>query len=320
MERIGIAVVAVMLVLAGCAGPRVLSDDVVATGSVAGTEAMNPFEFEFSRPLEVTPVSDELGAPPAPPLPDFPAAMPDDSAAPTPAIPEELTPVPDAPDAPPAAESMPAAVAFPPPAPCAKRLGRCCQPSAPCLPKPTCCSPCDATGDNCRKCPCPDPCGNPCGGYVGVGFVGGPGLGFLTEFGINVKRTKKALWSVEAAMMYQDFYDNVEGGDLNNAGKMNMFRAGMRWRFQPCCRWHVTARAGLGWMHAGNDGVPSLELADIDARGDYIGAYAGIGLEFDIGARWSTGPELTYFYGWEAGGNGNTASVPSLIWHLNYKF
>ena len=34
-------------------------------------------------------------------------------------------------------------------------------------------------------------------------------------------------------MGYQDFYDEISGGDDNNSGKMRMFRAGVRARFLP---------------------------------------------------------------------------------------
>ncbi|MDF1700911.1 MAG: autotransporter domain-containing protein, partial [Planctomycetota bacterium] len=151
-------------------------------------------------------------------------------------------------------------------------------------------------------------------------------LGAGLEWGINLKRTDRYLLSFEMGVHYQDFYDefldkgNVPGsvGDNNQAGKSNGIRIGLRWRFAPCCKWHPTLRAGIAWQSY-TGGPEALELAEIDSKGDYLGAYVGAGLEWDINARWSTGPEVAVFYGVDPE-SGDTALAPTLYWHINYKF
>ena len=320
MARIGLALIACLVVCVGCAGPRVLDADSSAVATpVAQAEEMNPFTYEWSQAPAVIPVSDEFGAPPVPALPsadmsDLPTyetpgsvstgsygAFPDEAAPEAPPIPEteaELAP-----------DAAPSAVDFPAPCDTAPALGGCC-------------GKCGGTcgGDcGCKKCPCPDPCGNPCGGYVGASFVVGPGYGGALEFGINFKRTKSVLWSWDFALMYLDYTDAIDGGDNKEGGKANMFRAGVRARFMPCCRWHPTVRAGLSWFQAG--GKPELlSAAEIDADGDYFGGYVGVGLEFDINRRWSTGPEIMGYAGVDLSNTDQTAFMGMLWWHLNYKF
>jgi hypothetical protein len=333
MGRYGLAWLLGLALLTGCASPRVLGEDAGPQSrptEVAGD--LNPFEVEFARPLAITPVRDEIGLPPAPAgdhlaMYDEAADEAADEAPTAPAVPEEPSElrVDDVSDTR-AAASDPC-VDFPDP--CAvRRRAPCCPP--PCAPKTCPCGKraagqcdCGKAGCGkracCQKCPCPDPCGNPCGGYVGGHLAFGPGAGGGIEFGINFARNKTALWSWEFMAGYQDFYDEIAGGDDANSGKMRQFRVGVRARFLPCCKWHPTVRAGIGWVNA--TGSPrDLELAEIDGEGDYLGGYLGVGLEYDLSPRWSTGPEIAVFGGFDAGDTSSTAVVPTLFWHINYRF
>lgn len=327
MGRYGIALVACMIVLAGCAGPRVVSagSDTIADLPAARGWAEDGYMLRTDLELGEAPAVDAVGepapaaadnewppcAPPPPPVPAASAAAADETA------PVETAPAPEAD----VIEVTPADVPVEPVAESAPVLGDCCgKPNCGC--KQRCCK---KRSCGCHQCPCPDSCGNPCGGYVGGNLQFAPGLGAGIEFGINLKRTKSYLLSFEVGATYQDFYDELfdedrQGvtGDNNLAGKMHSLRFGLRWRFKPCCTGHPTLRLGVQWAQL-SGGPEFLDLAEVDSDGDYLGAYLGLGYEWDINPRWSTGPEVALFAGVDPD-SGDTALIPTLYWHINYKF
>jgi len=164
---------------------------------------------------------------------------------------------------------------------------------------------------------CPTyPCGNPCGGYGGISVNGLPGLGAGAEFGVNFKNTRKVMWSWEMGIQYQDLTAAISGESLS--GKYFQLRAGVRARFKPCCKGHPTLRAGVSWFNVTGDPI-GIDTAQIDSIGDYLGGYLGLGYEWDIGRRWSTGPEAAITVGTNVN-NGDIAIVPTVFWHFNYRF
>ncbi len=196
------------------------------------------------------------------------------------------------------------------------------------LPREVISAPCEVAPVRLCK---PDPCcWNPCEqGYVGFSPSILPGLGAGIEFGLHIKRTQSAIWSLEVGVQYQDFWKEFtnERGD----GGFNMLRLGTRVRFNPGSCGHWTLRFGGTWFEA--EGTPvELDISQIEYRGDYIGAYIGIGYEYDLGKRWSMGPEVALVV---AGlinkrpdrsptatpfdGREEVAIVPMFLWHFNYR-
>lgn len=167
---------------------------------------------------------------------------------------------------------------------------------------------CDSCGDNC----------NPCGhdSFVG-GFIGAfPGLGFGVEWLREFRQTQNfsMLWDV--SLTYQDlsaFFDDEE-----QSGKYNALRLGVALRGSPRGRIHPTVRGGITWFRvSGNPEV--IDVASFDEGGDYIGVYLAVGVDFDITDCVTTGPEVGYVAGIEAG-NGEFGGTLEARWHILFKF
>ncbi|MDA1194267.1 MAG: outer membrane beta-barrel protein [Planctomycetota bacterium] len=297
MGRNGIALIASFIVLAGCTSPRVISAEGPELAAAAGWDESSYTDYE-------------LGTAPA-----LLAAGEDDPAdeAPSKEAPAmEVAPAADKPGADaPAAE----VVEFPP-----------CAPRPICPPRCVTVAPAPANGPRLSRCapsPCPDPC-DPCRerGYAGLGFAVGPGYGGIADVGLNIGRIRNATLSVNGRYMWMDLSDDLDGGDDKFRGKLLAFQLGLRARFDrfACCdRLHPTVRLGFGWMQA--TGRPDLlDLADVDGAGDYVGAYVGLGLDYDLSRKWSTGPEIALFGGWDVDDADNMAWVPTVSWHLTYRF
>ena len=78
------------------------------------------------------------------------------------------------------------------------------------------------------------------------------------------------------------------------------------------------ARAAVGWL--GATGRPQdIDHADLPGHDDYFGAYLSVGLELDVGRRFTTGPEVGVFGGFGAS-EGDWATVPQIRWHFLYNF
>lgn len=185
--------------------------------------------------------------------------------------------------------------------------------------------PCAAPRRLARSC-----CWNRCEkAYVGIAPTLMPGIGGGFEFGVHFNRSRNILWSFELGMQYQDLWK--EFSDEPGDGAYSMARVGIRARFSPQSCGHLTLRFGGTWFEA--EGTPiELSVAQIEKRGDYLGAYVGIGYEWDIGRRWSTGPEIALIVagainarpdrldtGRPVEGREDLAIVPVFYWHVNYR-
>ena len=71
----------------------------------------------------------------------------------------------------------------------------------------------------------------------------------------------------------------------------------------------------------GRPGEIDFDFVDIPIPGDYLGAYVGVGYEWDFGPcnRWSHGPELQLLGGWEVS-EGEFGFTPTARWGLTYRF
>ena len=74
----------------------------------------------------------------------------------------------------------------------------------------------------------------------------------------------------------------------------------------------------VGWFVATGDPA-QVDIADIPQRDDYVGGYFSVGWEFDIDCRFTTGPEIGVFGGFEFD-DGEFAVVPQLRWNFIYNF
>ena len=344
--RSSIAVCAALLILGGCATSLSPSGALQPTAATVLADGTSPLQVVADqgpvyasrdgrsaglvRLVSDDPL-DELGAPPVPPAPAGMDGMPVVGLPAAPAFPQPAARTPyfraeDEPPMPPTEqvleeevieeeviEETPLEVIEAPApdmgAPVLQRggCGGCGKPSCQ-----VCCEPCDERG------------------YMGLGFSVLPGFGGGLEFGMHTKITQTAMWSIEFGMHYQDMSESLSGE--NASGSLMSASAGMRIRFQPRARGHVTARAGLSWLRT--DGNPhDLDTASLDWRGDYIGVYAGIGYEFDLGCNWTTGPEARVFAGYAFNqlqdrvpriganaGRDDFGFYGMFIWHLDYRF
>ncbi len=322
MGRLLVVCSLLTLVLGGCASSLgeagvVPTADVSKTARSGWASGERPLTSVIEAPARPAPpawpaspyrlVSDEFSgdrgfydAPPPPPPAE--PATPDEPAAPAEPPVVELQPVPDTMPEPREVIEAPCPTAGP-------RLSRGCDPCAPVI-DPCCWNPCEK-------------------GYVGFAPSIFPGLGAGIEFGVHFSRSDRALWSFEMGMQYQDLWKefNNEKGD----GQLAMARIGVRVRFNPGACGHWTLRFGGTWFEA--EGTPvDLDFAQIDYRGDYLGAYVGIGYEWDLGKRWSTGPEVGLVVanlinkrpdrlntGVPDSDREEVAIVPMFFWHINYR-
>lgn len=331
--RTGILLAVAAVLAAGCANS-------VRRAEVLHVVDVYPAPIEVARGLEGAPLvlvsdetSDDLGAPPAPgglPIEDavvIPPTRPDSYVVPEGgwAMPDELpvmeeppAPAPPMPPAP--VEEVPLEVIEPPAVPgdMAPRLTR---------------TPVVQPFNACNTC-APDPCG--CGdgcpeGYVGMSGNVLPGLGFGMQFGYIFERTPCIIWSVEGGMSYHDM-TNIISPDISSA-KMFMANVGVRALFLPQSRIHPILTAGVGWYHA--TGAPgTVEVAQIDFAGDYLGGYVGFGAMYELSDRWTTGPEFRFWLGSNIealparSSNNATAPrgkrhfsyIPMVYWHVHYNF
>ena len=295
---------------AGCAGPRLQTAEPTrmadAASGIVQVDTLGRAPAASHMTMLSGSDSDDwpepAPCPPAPPLPPSPASVaPAVALDETPEAPTETPPVEDAAPAP--ADVMDD-VAPPPPA----------ETEAPSL----------ALSDADAAACCPPCWGNKrCGGYGGFSLAAWPGLGASMHFGINYYMDERVLWSYDFSFLYQDMTDDFMGGEDLSRGKYTMFRAGLRARFNPCCsRWHPTLRFGLAWasITGSPDQIDSSEaFADFPVPGDYFGVHVGVGIEYDINHRWSTGPEISMLNAYNFGREEYAYSF-TLWWHLTYKF
>jgi hypothetical protein len=154
-------------------------------------------------------------------------------------------------------------------------------------------------------------------GYAG-GFVAVlPGIGAGLEFGVQVGASRCANTYLDFSLQYQDLYEEFIEED--QTGKFTNARVGLKWEFNPCGCHHPTLRVGGTWFFAsGNPDV--IDVSDIAVRnGDWFGVYLGLGWEWEINRRLSTGPEASVIFAWDSA-TGTTGIVPTFMWHFNVRF
>lgn len=142
--------------------------------------------------------------------------------------------------------------------------------------------------------------------YVGAAATLSPSVGAGLQFGQVFSRSSLATWSFEMLA-------GVQASDtdlwLDPDGDYAQIRGGVKASFQPCECGHWTARAGATWLRA----TTTSEF--LTGSGDYVGAYIGVGYEWDIGKRFTTGPELALNA--VVPEKGSTVDfLPQLNWHF----
>lgn len=146
--------------------------------------------------------------------------------------------------------------------------------------------------------------------YVGAAATLSPGIGGAFQFGQVFSRSSLATWSVEVMAGGQEVTEDLWFDE--SSGDFAQIRGGAKAVFQPCSRGHLTARAGLTWLRS------TAMNEFLDSEGDHFGAYVGIGYEFDLGSRFTTGPELT-LNGVAEEKTSDVEWIPQLNWHFILK-
>ena len=90
-------------------------------------------------------------------------------------------------------------------------------------------------------------------------------------------------------------------------------QGGVKASLLPCGRLHPTGRLGLAWFRATED------TEFIPEAGDYVGVYAGLGLEYDLTDRITTGPEISLIAASKEG-EFDPVYVPQFSWHVLWNF
>lgn len=147
--------------------------------------------------------------------------------------------------------------------------------------------------------------------YAGVQAVAFPAWGGAVEFGQVFTRSRLATWSFEGDVNWQNLSSEI--GGTADSGDFAQVRGGIKASLLPCGRGHPTVRAGIGWFR-------TTERTDwIGNAGDYFAFHAGIGYEFDVTRRFTTGPEITAILAAEEKGF-DLKFAPQVRWHFIWKF
>ena len=146
--------------------------------------------------------------------------------------------------------------------------------------------------------------------YAGAALTLSPGIGGGIQFGQVMCRKKLATWSFE---MMAGAQDTTEDLWFDESGDYAQIRGGIKAVFDPCSRCgHWTGRFGATWLRS------TARNEFLDVSGDYIGAYLGVGYEWDLGQRFATGPELVVNAVAREGGS-DFEWLPQLNWHFIVK-
>ena len=150
--------------------------------------------------------------------------------------------------------------------------------------------------------------------YAGLSPTLFPGIGASAEFGQVFARTASATWSFEVQAT-KEYLAPVLGGETGEGNDFAQIRGGFKVSLSPCACRHLVLRAGATAFR----GTGTSDTLDVE--GTFNGFYGGLGYEFDLSDRWTTGPEATVLLGFEeGGGEDDTVIVPQVGWHLIYRF
>lgn len=143
---------------------------------------------------------------------------------------------------------------------------------------------------------------------LGASAMVSPGLGGELEVGQVLRESPGVTWSFEVLAALQSPGDALF---FEGDGRWAQARAGLKAAFQPSARGHWTVRGGVVWLRST---APNRFLDHV--LSDYIGPYGGVGWEYDLTTRLSTGPEMNLMLvGSE--GTGRFGLVPQLLWHVS---
>ncbi|MDJ0523368.1 MAG: hypothetical protein QNJ90_14955 [Planctomycetota bacterium] len=142
--------------------------------------------------------------------------------------------------------------------------------------------------------------------YAGAAAVVSPGLGAGLQFGQVFARTPQATWSFEMLAELQDPSDDLW---FEGSGNYGQIRGGAKGSFSPCSCAHWTVRGGVVWLRS------TAPNEFLDRTGDHVGLYAGLGYEWDITPRFTTGPEVSLSLVAREG-DSDIQALPQLRWHF----
>ena len=147
--------------------------------------------------------------------------------------------------------------------------------------------------------------------YGGGALLASPAVGGSLQLGQVFARSAAADWSFEVEGGVQALDAELYGQE--SSGSWAQARGGVKASFNPLGRGHPTARAGIAWFRS----TEPTEL--VDEAGDYVGVYAGVGYEWDVTPRFTTGPELTVLAA-SREGDWDPVAVPQARWHFLWNF
>lgn len=148
--------------------------------------------------------------------------------------------------------------------------------------------------------------------YVDLAATLLPGVGQgAVGLGQVVARTQAATWSFETLASFQ----HLEAGTLqaDGDGDLAQLSGGLKATLAPHARTHLVLRAGATWLRAT---APTRTLGE---PGDWVGAYAGVGWEWDVTAWLATGPEAQLGVLLREGLDGEVGLQPRLAWRVVLK-
>ena len=150
--------------------------------------------------------------------------------------------------------------------------------------------------------------------FVSAGLSALPQVGVALGGGWRVATRESYDLFIEAEGTVQ-FLDDTDFNDdgFGGPGTFTQARLGLKHALSPGHKRHVTVRYGVLWFRA-RGGVTI-----IDAPGDYVGAYVGLGFETELSERWTMGPEIRILLVNGTGSQGFEV-VPQFAWHLIFRF
>jgi hypothetical protein len=144
--------------------------------------------------------------------------------------------------------------------------------------------------------------------YGGVGLSALPDIGGSITAGQTALKTDRFDYAFEMRASYQ-------GGDdsATQDGDFFHIQAGVKQTAGPGHARRLFFRYGLTWFRANGD--PAI----IDRSGDYLGAYGGVGYEWDLSDHWTLSPDVSLNL---VDGEGSTGTdfLPQLSLSLLFRF
>ena len=150
--------------------------------------------------------------------------------------------------------------------------------------------------------------------YVSAGLSALPQVGASVGAGWRAATPESYDLYVEAEGAVQ-FLDDTDFNDdgFGGSGTFTQASLGLKHALSPGHKRHVTVRYGVVWFRAPT--TPTI----LDAPGDYVGCYVGLGFETELSERWTMGPEIRVLAVYGTGSQGFDV-VPQFVWRLIFKF